>query len=513
MSEMSLKDIAMAAANNDGELSKSQLEDLNRAQANDPLAPSEDDFIIGKPKPKEEPKSDNDGEKTVNTIPQAVAVPVADSIDLNPTAPTDEQKFQMMWKAKLPEERRALAMMGMSPTDIEISLQKRFEAELEKIRSGKTEEDEPVQEEASSDPETNDQDSAKIIIDKTSDVNDLGLTAEEHEKLSKVRSIRLIAVEDAELKHITVRKMESDHKVDFIKSIESTLSRYSVPLPILGDFVPFKGAQIVQLVNAIDYQDESVSEQIAKRASFIYEKLMNGKLLKKYDDEGKVIMSYQEFINTYPYQDIDMGLLGILCASSPEESTASMTCAKCNHTYDQKYNVKTLLQTDGLNDVIKQRFEDVLANKSSAEKLMAMMNLTRDVKRYKSPFSGNIYDMNPPSIGRAISILEQVDQEDQVALYISAMALYLNRILIPTQTEGEYVEVTEDEPALLLDTVKELPEDDTQMLLRQIQDTMTYTPQFGIHTKCPKCGNKTTVPVAIRELVFLRAQDSLMEIQ
>ena len=45
MSEMSLKDIAMAAANNDGELPKSQLEDLNRAQANDPLAPSEDDFI------------------------------------------------------------------------------------------------------------------------------------------------------------------------------------------------------------------------------------------------------------------------------------------------------------------------------------------------------------------------------------------------------------------------------------------------------------------------------------
>ena len=524
MDEMSLKDIASAAAANDGIVTEREIqkieaqkrEEAASAASSTPaptpsLADDEDnDFIIGQPKKKEEAKEEK--ETAPNTIPQAVPIPIDSGINLSPVEPTAEQKFQMMWKAKLPDERKALIMIGMTPEEAEQALKARYEKELAKVREANPQAP-TVQEEVTEEPVEEKEAVAEIKIDKSQDMNDLGLTKEEHDKLSKVRSIKLVEVEDAELASITIKKVDSNHKADFIKSIESTLSKYSVPLPILGDFVPFKGAQIIQLVNAIEYNDESVSESITKRASLIYEKLMNGKLMKKYDDDGKVIMSYQEFINTFPYQDIDMGLYAILCASSAEESSASLTCTKCEHTYDQKYNVKTIMKMDGLTDLIKQRFEDVLANKGSAEKLMGLMNLTRSVKRYKSPFTGNIYDMNPPSVGRAISILEKVDQEDQVALYTSAMALYLNRVLILDKATEEYVEITEDEPDLLLQTVMELPDEDTQMLLHKIQDTMSYTPQFAIPTKCPKCGNKHDVPIAVRELVFLKAQDSLMEIQ
>src|SRR5699024_458620 len=97
-----------------------------------------------------------------------------------------------------------------------------------------------------------------ITIDKTQDTNDLSLTTEEHKKLEKVHKIRLIMVEDADLANITIERPDEEHKADYVKSIDGSVSKYSVPLPMMGDFVTFKGAQIIQMVNIINYEDARI---------------------------------------------------------------------------------------------------------------------------------------------------------------------------------------------------------------------------------------------------------------
>lgn len=354
---------------------------------------------------------------------------------------------------------------------------------------------------------------AVIEINKTTGVSDLGLTQEEHNKLQKVRTIKLITVEDVELKSIKVKPIDAAHKVDYIRSIDNSLSQYSVPLPMLGDFISFRGAQIVQLANAIEYEDNKLDESITRKANLIYDKIISGTLVKKNDENNKVTLSYAEFVNLFPYQDLDMALFGILCASSTEESSTVLHCNACGHDWDQKYNLKTLLQMDGLSDDIKQRYDDILSHRSDHTTLQKMHNDMKAARRYKSPFTNNIYDITYPTIARAVNILRKIDQEDSVQVYNSALALYMNALYIYDAKMDDYLMIDENEVDTMLSTILTLPDDDIQMLLAQAQKEISYTPSFAIKTACPACKKTHTINVGIDQLVFLKAQDSLKAIQ
>ena len=354
---------------------------------------------------------------------------------------------------------------------------------------------------------------ADIVLDKSQDPNDLQLTQAEHEKLERVRRVRLILMEDEDLKNITIERPDERHKADYVKSIEGSISKYQVPLPMMGDFVAFKGAQIVQMINMVNYEDSTIDETINKKASLIYDKLISGSILRRFDANGKSKMSYDEFINLFPYQDIDLALYGILCASMMEESSTSLTCEKCRHTWNQTYNIKSLLNLKSLSDYYKQRVENILANKTNDLELMKLHQDRRRARRYKSPFTGNIYDVSYPTVARAINLLKRIDENDPVMTYNSAVALYLSRVLVYNKEKDTYVEVTAEETELLLDTVLTLTNEDMNMLANQIREDLFYSPQFTLTVECPSCHNKTELPLTIENLIFLKAQDSMVEIE
>ena len=351
-----------------------------------------------------------------------------------------------------------------------------------------------------------------IEINKTDDPNNLGLTKEEHQKLEKVKKVRLVVVEDVDLANITIERPDEEHKADYITSIEGSLSKYSVPMPMLGDFISFKGAQMIQMVNIVNYEDARIDEIISTKSSLIYEKLIGGNILHKYDGTGKNIMSYNEFANKFPYQDIDMALYGILCASSMEENSTSLTCTSCSHQWLQTYNLKSLLKFDSITDAFKNRVDGILKNKSNDIEMRKLYEDMRKVKRYKSPFTNNIYDLSYPSIARAIDLLKRINQEDNVMTYLSAIALYMSRILVYNEAKNSYVEVTADETDLMLETMKTLSNEDVNMLAKQIHDELYYAPQFILSSKCPSCGKTSEIPVSIENLIFLIARDSMVEI-
>ena len=352
-----------------------------------------------------------------------------------------------------------------------------------------------------------------VIIDKSQDPNGLGLTREEHEKLEKVKKIRLVLMEDAELANIELEHPDEQHKADYIKSIEGTVSKYSVPLPMLGDFASFKGAQIVQMINVVNYDDAKIDENINTKASLIFDKLIGGSILRRYNESGMQVMNYTEFTNKFPYQDIDLALFGILCASSMEESTTSLTCESCAHTWTHRYNLKSLLRMDGMPDYYKQRTEEILANKSNDVALKKLYEARRKVLRYRSPFTNNIYDLSYPSVARAINLLKRVDENDPVMAYNSAIALYINQVLIYNGKSGKYIPVTSEETDLLLTTMQNLINEDMTMLANKIREELFYSAQFVLEVQCPSCQRKSRQELSIDNLIFLKAQDSMVEIE
>lgn len=351
-----------------------------------------------------------------------------------------------------------------------------------------------------------------IQINKTDDPNNLGLTKEEHQKLEKVKKVRLLVVEDLELANIKIERPDEEHKADYVKSIEGSLSKYSVPMPMLGDFVSFKGAQMIQMVNIVNYDDAKIDEIISTKASLIYEKLIGGTILHKYDSSGKNIMSYNEFANKFPYQDIDMALYGILCASSMEENSTSLTCTTCSHQWMQDYNLKSLLKFDTITTDFKDRVDSILKYKSNDIEMRKLFESMRTASRFRSPFTNNIYDLSYPTIARATDLLKRINPDDSVMTYLSAIALYMSRILIYNEANNSYVEITSDETSLMLETMKTLSNEDVNMLAKQIHDDLYYAPQFMLHSKCPSCGKESDIPVSIENLIFLTARDSMVEI-
>ena len=351
-----------------------------------------------------------------------------------------------------------------------------------------------------------------VTIDKSADPNELGLTKEEHEKLEKVTKLRLVVVEDIDLASIKIERPSEEHKADYIKSIEGSLSKYAVPMPMLGDFVSFKGAPMVQMVNAVNYDDSRIDEIISTKASLIYEKLIGGVVMQKYDASGKSVMTYNEFANKFAYQDIDMALYGILCASSMEENSTSLTCQACQHEWMQKYNLKSLLRLEDIPANFKERVDSVLKYKSNDIEMKKLYEEMRRVRRYKSPFTGNVYDLSYPTIARATNLLKRIDAGDRVMTYLSAIALYLSRVLIYNEAKGSYVEITAEETPLLLETMKTLTNEDINMLGKQIREDLYYEPKFILPTTCPSCGKRSELPVSVDQLIFLIAQDSMVEI-
>lgn len=354
-----------------------------------------------------------------------------------------------------------------------------------------------------------------IRINKTDlESGDIGLTEEEHEKLQKVKVIKLSVVEDAELKTIKIdKKFDAKHKSDYVKSIEGALSKYSVPLPVFGDFVTFRGAQIIQLASTVMNEDDRLEEIINKKASLIYDKLNNGKIIRKFDEKGNIKMTYEEFINKFPYQDLDIALYAILVASSMEETEVTLSCPHCNEEFNHTYNVKTLLNMDDASDEFKSRIDRILGDKTNTKVLQELHDDMDKAVRYKSPFTNNIYQVSYPTVGRAVSIFEKINQTDQVMVYNSLLALYLNAIYLYNPATDEYIPITEEEVDLLLDTILDICDEDYQLIINQVKDTYIYNPKFILKAKCPHCNKDVDLTLNVENLVFLKAQDSTKEIE
>lgn len=512
MATMNLEELARKAAESNSIPVTHNTESSTNENVSD--APA---VIIGRPANNPTTKSDTPAENSV--VNEPAPMPIMPELDADDMASTPEEAklseediktmaphmpndIAMQTANELMNEKskytKQLILDGFSPDEAEVAAENRFKKEMTKKDT----------EYAEKNP-----DLGIIRVNKTDTaVEDLKLTPDEHEKLVPTKAIKLVLVEDADLKNIEIENVSTERKVDYIRNLEGSLSKYSVPIPIFGDYMSFRGAQLIQIANLESRDDDRLEDDLNRKASLIYSKLIGGTLIKKSDDKGKTIMSYQEFTNKFSYMDIDMAIYGILCASNPEEGSTTLTCQKCNHTFEHKYNFKRLMTTDGLTDEIKQRYEDILENRTNNIALKELHKTTNSAHRYKSPFTNNIYDIAVPSIARMIDVFKRINQEDSIMVHNSIFASFINSMYIYNQSTGKYLQITDAEVDLMLDTISDIPQDDITMLQKQIA-TMSYSPRFAIVGNCPSCNNHYDIPVNVDDLLFFKQRDLQREIE
>lgn len=350
-----------------------------------------------------------------------------------------------------------------------------------------------------------------IEIDKKN-VDKIEFTTEEQAKLSKVKSIKMIIVQEEKLKQIKIDKVDKKSKAAYLKAIDGSLAKYSVPLPIIGDYVSFRGAQIMQLASVVKHDDDSTVETITKQATLIYNRLYNGSVINKYDDDNKVILSYQDFINTFKFSDMNMALYGILVASSMEDTEAPLSCPKCEKSFNWKYKVRTLLDGESIQDKFKERIDTILANKCNYQVLKDLNTDYNKAIRLQSPFSQNIYEVSYPSIAKAINVFSTMNEDDITEVYHSGLILFIDNLYVYNKENDNYIQIEEEEIRLLFDTLQNIPQEDVTLLNSVLKD-MIFTPQFILKSQCPECGEKLENTLDIDQMIFLLARDSSMEIE
>ena len=368
-----------------------------------------------------------------------------------------------------------------------------------------------------------------ITIDKEK-VDTVEFTEEEKKKLDVSRAIRLVAVENTKLNSLKVSKIPTKiDKVAFLRNIDAAIASYRVPLPVMGDYAQFTGAQSLQMATIFGDDDETVVESVSKKAQLCYDRFFGSVSLRKYDDENKIIMSYNDFINSVAFNDLDMMLYAVYVASTPEEQEIRMRCGNptCKKNYDCKFNAKTVIQRKEFPEWAQNRIDDIMAHTNNVDYLQNLGREWKTETMYESPYTGNIYAIAQPTIARVIDVFNYVSDDENYGAYNSLFMTIINSMYIKLdqldENGNEYVQVTyDDDREALKVAISQIPDRDLKILSRMYAD-MIYTKTITIGNesdltlplkifpKCPHCGQDSENYLFLEHLVFLKARNLSVE--
>lgn len=343
------------------------------------------------------------------------------------------------------------------------------------------------------------------------------ITDDMRDKLHKVQALRLVMVENKELETVTILPRDEDktrYRLGLFRGINKSLSHYSVPMPCLGDYLTFNGAQTITLLGATALDQDSSYTALEKKARLLYEQFWDGTVTHKYAPNGDVAMSFEEFCNLYKFDDVAMGVYAIAVASSMEVSKSTMRCInpRCGKDFEYEYNLKSLLDMSGINEYYQQRVETIDKKRNHPDSIQEIVTEHQKELRMKSPVSNNLYTLCYPSLAKALQVYEKFDETDIKQYGVIILAMYLSEVLIWSEENQGYYKVDMDDIEELVEVLSALPQLDINLINKQLTDR-TYSPRFVMRSVCSHCKNEAVEDISMDQILFLKARDSSMEIR
>lgn len=341
-------------------------------------------------------------------------------------------------------------------------------------------------------------------------------TEAQQQKIEKSSKIQLVQVENKDLNTLKIKNVKkSENKLKFIEKMNNKfISTYSVPLPLTGEFVTFRGALLIELLQSRVENGELLQETVNKKASLAYKHYVEGVTHKMKDEKGITIMTYNDFVNTFRYHDLDLMVYAITCASSGPMTVSDLTCSKCGDVFQHEFSVSSLLDTANFPEKIRNMYEDIIKHRSQLTYIEKIQAENEELLRVQSPITKNIYDIGAPSIARAISLLNSINPDDPTDVYILALALFVHSVFVYDSNDEEYVPFTDEASDGIYDdlvsVLKMMPQSELT-LLHDVSVEMSYTPEFIMKSKCPHCGTELVNNIPINDLVFFVTPETPVE--
>ena len=364
---------------------------------------------------------------------------------------------------------------------------------------------------------TNNPEVAIIKVNKT-DSDKIEIAPEDRAKVHKASAIRLIEVEDAELKHIRIKSHPSNSPISMARLNTCNLTRYTVPCINTVDMCTFDGTSTYALVNLYFGEDDDYKTRLTKQMDLVYDKFVSSTTKTKYTEAGALAMTKEDFLNWFAFADITAAMYAIYVASSTEIVTSPFECQNelCKdddkgkqvpHKYDFTYNCKDIMKFDNIEGEFKEIYNGILQCKNDDVAMAALRNEKHECHRYKSSVTNNIYDIQTPSCARALEFTKFVNSENQLSDVYFGIAIHIAKIyLYCGEEEGEPVYAMIDSPEDIFHIVEEAIEPEFNLYTQKLVRDKTYSYETTLRHVCDKCGTETLSPLDVSALVFLKAQ-------
>ena len=384
------------------------------------------------------------------------------------------------------ERKKHLLIEGLEGVDLDEALEKKLEKELSAI-----------------DTKYTGNGSTVVINVPESTADKIEFSESDQRKLHQSTRIEMVRVKQAELPVTKVKKLnKSESKLKYIHAMnDSHVSRHSVPLPLTGEFATFRGAILVDLLKARAEENEHYQSIANKKASLAYKHYIDGVNYKKTDEKGATVMSYSDFINHFRYHDLDLMVYAVACATSAPMTAIDLKCSNCGADFKKEFPISSLLRMDHAPEKVKNNYKAIIEQHTNLTWMETLKSGSDELERFKSPITGNIYDIGAPSIARGIDITGLINMDDATEIYIGSIAMYVHGFFVYDKEDDEYISVEADDYPELLEALSTLPQSDLSML-HQISTESVYAPKFIMDSKCPSCGRDLHNDIPVNDLVF-----------
>ncbi len=358
--------------------------------------------------------------------------------------------------------------------------------------------------------------SAVISIEKGKEDN-LGLTNEEHAKLVTTTSIRLNLIENRDVSSMKIRTVpQGISRLEYIRQLGTTAT-HSIPLPGMGDYCTFRGATSAEIVGSHLGDEGTVRENIDHIMTFIYDHYVSGNLIKKYDESGRIVVTYDQFRSTFPYFDADLALLAIALASTTDDPIHLDTrCPKCGQSFHWSFNPHRLFTTDSLSGWSRDKANEILAHKNDPAWLLDHAAKATDATLYESPVTKNRFLVQYPSAARVATVIDaaermNLDAENALDSAVTSDATLLREMWIYDPSSDSYIHFEEGDIEDILRALPLLHEADFGLLHRFGRDVYYDLDMEVKGVRCTNCGDTRPYVITPTDILFSRARESFQE--
>lgn len=353
----------------------------------------------------------------------------------------------------------------------------------------------------------------QVLIDKTGYGADFAFTEEEKSKIEEADVIRLNEVKTIDIAAIKSKRSDKSFQ-NVIADYSARGSKSTICFPASGFRAQMKGLSYGEYADVSLSMDNVTFDQYYKRLSIIYNKMTN--------ISTGPFKDFEDFLKHFAYTDIYLAIYAMYVATEQEHQEQLLKCgnSQCNHTFNWKFNTRSVLRLDGCSQNFLDRMEEIATadpDQYDAIRDRAAVNVSKTIELPDSKF---VVEMGVASaydfLYNFIPVLNEETFRETFG--DDPNEIYLNNILLLTTVravyvpdgEGGYIECTGYKD--ILESIYKVSPREIQILTAYtIKIQNNYEVSFGFKdVTCPHCGNVTDlVSITVDDLVF-RTYQQLM---